>query len=59
VGHSGGTYGTNSLMIYNGEDDVSISYSLNADRLGIAGNEFAVAVLSMLYGVDYDLPKVD
>ncbi|MGO4709315.1 serine hydrolase domain-containing protein [Chryseobacterium sp. 2TAF14] len=32
VGHSGGTYGTNSLMIYNGEDDVSISYSLNADN---------------------------
>ncbi|MCX8526194.1 beta-lactamase family protein [Chryseobacterium formosus] len=57
VGHSGGTYGTNSLMIYNGEDDVSISYSLNADRIGIAGNEFVVAILSMLYGVNYELPK--
>lgn len=59
VGHSGGTYGTNSLMIYNGEDNLSISYSLNADKLGIAGNEFAVAILSKLYGIDYDLPKVD
>lgn len=53
VGHSGGTYGTNSLMIYNGEDDISISYSLNADRTGIAGNEFVVAILSFLYGMDY------
>lgn len=58
VGHSGGTYGTNSLMIYNGEDNLSISYSLNADRLGIAGNEFAVAILSFLYGVDYEYPKI-
>lgn len=57
VGHSGGTYGTNSLMIYNGEDDLSISYSLNADRIGIAGNEFVVAILSMLYGVNYELQK--
>ncbi|NMR34335.1 beta-lactamase family protein [Chryseobacterium aquaticum] len=57
VGHSGGTYGTNSLMIYNGEDDLSISYSLNADRIGIAGNEFVVAILSMLYGVNYALQK--
>ncbi|MCU7615866.1 beta-lactamase family protein [Chryseobacterium sp. PBS4-4] len=59
VGHSGGTYGTNSLMIYNGDDDISISYSLNADRIGIAGNEFAVAILSFLYGVDYEFPKVN
>lgn len=59
VGHSGGTYGTNSLMIYNGEDDLSISYSLNADKLGIAGNEFAVAIFSMLYGADYQLPNID
>lgn len=58
VGHSGGTYGTNSLMIYNGEDGLSISYSLNADRIGIAGNEFAIAILSFLYGVDYEFPKI-
>lgn len=57
IGHSGGTYGTNSLMIYNGEDNISIAYSLNADKLGIAGNEFIIAILSMLYGVDYELPK--
>ncbi|UOE38951.1 serine hydrolase domain-containing protein [Chryseobacterium oryzae] len=59
VGHSGGTYGTNSLMIYNGEENISISYSLNADRTGIAGNEFAVAILSFLYGKKYDLPKIN
>lgn len=59
VGHSGGTYGTNSLMIYNGEDDISISYSLNADRIGIAGNEFVVALFSFLYGVDYEFPKIN
>ncbi|MFY1047236.1 serine hydrolase domain-containing protein [Chryseobacterium sp. GP-SGM7] len=58
LGHSGGTYGTNSLMIYNGEDNLSISYSLNADRLGIAGNEFVIAVLSFLYGMEYEFPKV-
>ncbi|MCW3170329.1 beta-lactamase family protein [Chryseobacterium sp. 09-1422] len=57
VGHSGGTYGTNSLMIYNGEDDISISYSLNADRIGIAGNDFAIAIFSFLYGADYEFPK--
>ncbi|MCY0967941.1 serine hydrolase domain-containing protein [Chryseobacterium wangxinyae] len=59
VGHSGGTYGTNSLMIYNGEDDISVSYSLNADRIGIAGNEFVIAILSFLYGKDYELPKIN
>ena len=59
VGHSGGTYGTNSLMIYNGEDDISVSYSLNADRIGIAGNEFVIAILSFLYGKDYELPKMN
>ncbi|MFC3158669.1 serine hydrolase domain-containing protein [Chryseobacterium arachidis] len=42
VGHSGGTYGTNSLMVYNGEDDLSISYSLNADRIG--SNNFVIDI---------------
>lgn len=46
-------------MIYNGEDDISISYSLNADRIGIAGNDFVIAILSFLYGADYEFPKVD
>ncbi|WP_312090376.1 hypothetical protein [Chryseobacterium sp.] len=46
-------------MIYNGEENISISYSLNADRTGIAGNEFAVAILSFLYGKKYDLPKIN
>jgi len=59
VGHSGGTYGTNSLMVYNGEDDISVSYSLNADKLGIAGNEFVVALFSFLYGVEYKFPKIN
>jgi CubicO group peptidase (beta-lactamase class C family) len=54
VGHSGGTYGTNSLMIYNGEDDISVSYSLNADRIG--ANNFIIDILSMLYNKEFDLP---
>jgi D-alanyl-D-alanine carboxypeptidase len=54
VGHSGGTYGTNSLMIYNGEDDLSISYSLNADRVG--ANTFVVDILSILYNKSFEMP---
>jgi len=54
VGHSGGTYGTNSLMIYNGEDDISISYSLNADRIG--ANNFTIDILSILYNKELNLP---
>jgi len=55
VGHSGGTYGTNSLMIYNGEDDISISYSLNADRIGT--NNFTINILSILYNKEFSLPN--
>ncbi|MCA6068275.1 beta-lactamase family protein [Chryseobacterium sp. RG1] len=54
VGHSGGTYGTNSLMIYNGEDDISISYSLNADRIG--ANNFIIDIFSILYSKEFSLP---
>ncbi len=54
VGHSGGTYGTNSLMIYNGEDDISISSSLNADRIG--ANNFIIDILSILYNREFSLP---
>ncbi|UMQ41860.1 beta-lactamase family protein [Chryseobacterium sp. Y16C] len=55
VGHSGGTYGTNSLMIYNGEDDISIAYSLNADRIG--ANNFTIDILSILYNKKFSLPN--
>ena len=55
VGHSGGTYGTNSLMIYNGEDDISIAYSLNADRIG--ANNFTIDLLSILYNKKFSLPN--
>ena len=54
VGHSGGTYGTNSLMIYNGEDDLSISYSLNADRIG--ANTFVIDILSILFNQPFEMP---
>lgn len=56
-GHSGGTYGTNSLMIYNEEDQLAMSYSLNADRMG--ANNFAIDILSLLYGLDVKLPVVN
>lgn len=55
VGHSGGTYGTNSLMIYNGEDDISIAYSLNADRIGT--KNFSIDILSILYNKEFSLPN--
>ncbi|WBV60320.1 serine hydrolase [Chryseobacterium camelliae] len=54
VGHSGGTYGTNSLIIYNGEDDISIAYSLNADRIG--ANNFVIDIFSILYNKEFSLP---
>lgn len=55
-GHSGGTYGTNSLMVYNPEDQISFSYSLNADRIG--ANNFAIGILSLLYSKEYEYPKL-
>lgn len=54
VGHSGGTYGTNSLMVYNGEDNISIAYSLNADRIG--ANNFVIDIFSILYNKEFSLP---
>ncbi len=54
LGHSGGTYGTNSLMIFNAEDNIAISYSLNADR--ITSNKFITGILSSLYGLEFEYP---
>ncbi|MDO5615849.1 MAG: serine hydrolase domain-containing protein [Cruoricaptor ignavus] len=56
LGHSGGTYGSNSLMIYQPEDDLAISYTLNANRT--SSRVFSVGVLSSLYNTDFEYPKV-
>lgn len=53
-GHSGGTYGTNSLMIYNPLDSIAITYSCNASRIAI--NDFAIYLLSAFYNVDFKYP---
>jgi len=56
-GHSGGTYGTNSLMIFNPEDQISFSYSINADKIG--ANNFAIGILSLLYDQSYTYPTLN
>ena len=55
LGHSGGTYGTNSMMIFNGEDNLAISYSLNADR--ITSNKFLIGILNSLYDLEFEYPS--
>jgi D-alanyl-D-alanine carboxypeptidase len=56
LGHSGGTYGTNSLMIHHKTDGLSVSYSLNASKIN--SKQFVSAVLGSLYGIEIDYPKL-
>lgn len=53
-GHSGGTYGTHSLLLYRPQDSVSFMYSVNASRLPF--NDFSIGLLSAFYGVDFKYP---
>lgn len=56
-GHGGDTFGTHSLAGYCEDGAVTVSYSINAEHF--SRNEFAVGVLSALYGEEYEYPVFD
>ncbi len=53
-GHGGDTYGTHSMVAYNKNDQLCISYSINGERF--PHNDFSIGVLSIIYGKDYKYP---
>lgn len=54
-GHGGDTYGTHSIMSYNPESKIAISISINGERH--PHNDFAVGILSIIYGKDFKYPE--
>ena len=54
-GHSGGTYGTHSLATYNPDNELAVSYFINGENF--PANDFAIGILSIIYGKAYELPK--
>lgn len=54
-GHGGDTKGQHSSVGYNLEDDLSIAQTINGTRMG--RNDFMAGLLSIIYNLDYELPK--
>jgi D-alanyl-D-alanine carboxypeptidase len=54
-GHGGTTEGTNSMAIYNREDKIALSFSINALRY--SDDDFLVAILEILNGKEVPNPK--
>lgn len=55
-GHGGTTLGTDALMTYNPEDDLSISFCINARGL-FSNNEITIGILNILYELPFDFEK--
>jgi D-alanyl-D-alanine carboxypeptidase len=53
-GHGGDTYGTHSLVAYNEKDQIGICFAINGERF--PHNDFAIGILSIIYGKDYEFP---
>lgn len=53
-GHGGDTFGTHSMVAYNENYQLGISFSINGERF--PHNDFAIGILSIIYGKDYKYP---
>ncbi len=53
-GHGGNTYGTHSIVSYNEKDGIGLSVSINGERF--PHNNFAIGILSIIYGKDFEFP---
>lgn len=56
-GHGGDTYGTHSVTFYNIDNNISVTYIINGEEYPT--NNFAIGLLSIIYGKDYKLPNFD
>lgn len=56
-GHGGKTYGTQTMASYNEKDKLGFSYAFNGERF--PHNDFAIGVLSIIYGKDYSFPNFE
>lgn len=56
-GHGGDTIGQHSAVAYEPNDDFSIAYAFNGERMG--HNDVAVGILNIIYNQDFELPKFD
>jgi len=54
-GHGGDTYGTHSVMSYNPNNKLAISYIINGENYPT--NDFAIGLLSIIYDKDFELPE--
>jgi len=54
-GHTGGIDGFQSAAFYFPEENLSLAFTGNA--IGYSMNEIMIAVLSIFYGMDYELPE--
>ncbi|WP_372474684.1 serine hydrolase domain-containing protein [Capnocytophaga sp. ARDL2] len=55
-GHGGTTLGTDAIMTYNPEDDLSISLCINARGM-FSNNEITIGILNILYELPFDFEK--
>jgi len=53
-GHGGDTYGTHSIVSYNEKDNLGLALAINGERF--PHNDFAIGILSIIYGKDYEFP---
>lgn len=54
-GHGGDTYGTHTIVSYNEKDHLGFSFAFNGERF--PHNDFAIGILSIIYGKDYNFPE--
>ncbi|WP_176223782.1 serine hydrolase domain-containing protein [Marivirga sericea] len=53
-GHGGDTYGTHSVAMYNPSNRLAVTYMINGEHYPT--NDFAIGLLSIMYGKEYTLP---
>lgn len=53
-GHGGDTFGTHSVAAYTEKDKMALSFSINGERY--PHNDFAIGLLSIIYGKDHQYP---
>lgn len=56
-GHGGDTYGTHSVVAFDMDNSLSLTYMINGEDYPT--NNFAIGLLSIIYGKDYELPNLD
>lgn len=54
-GHSGGTFGTHSIVVYNEEDNISVALNIHGQVFPL--NQILIGILSIIYDKAYEFPE--